>query len=184
MKRSLSLVVAVVTLLVLTVASALAGGWATVTLDDMPPEIHAGTSQQIHFRVWQHGQTPVHMLDANSPVEPLLIATNPQTGERLEVMATPDEEVGRFTVEVAFPSEGEWTWQILPNPLMLEGELPPLTVLPAIAAVPAAVEQTATESQPVSPALWVAVVALVLAAGAVALLAGRRAESAVPVAEK
>ena len=128
MKRTISLLLGMVLLLALA-SAALAGGWAVVTLDAPPGEIHAGEPWTVGFTVLQHGQTPVHKLDANSPVEPLLVAEHGD--RRLEIMATPGEEVGHFTAEVTFPVEGEWTWTILPNPLAGETAFEPLTVLPA-----------------------------------------------------
>jgi hypothetical protein len=134
MTRKLSWLVVV--MLLFTAVPVLAGGWAVVTLDDMPAEIRAGESYELHFMVRQHGNTPVHFFaeDKNSPVEPVLMATNKDTGETIEVEATRDKEVGRFTLEVTFPSEGTWEWTIAPDPLMGEGVFPPLTVLAPIAA--------------------------------------------------
>lgn len=126
----------VIVLLLALVPTVLAGGWAVVTLDEAPGEIHAGQPWTVSFMVMQHGKTPVHRLDANSPVQPLLVAENPATGRRLEIEATPGEEVGHFVAEVTFPSEGAWTWTIFPNPLAGETLFEPLTVLPALAAAP------------------------------------------------
>jgi hypothetical protein len=133
MTRKLSWLVVVI--LLLTAVPVLAGGWAVVTLDDMPAEIHAGESYELHFMVRQHGNTPVHFFaeDNNSPVEPVLMATNKDTGEVVRVEATRAKEVGRFYLEVTFPSEGTWEWTIAPEPLMGEGTFPPLTVLAPIA---------------------------------------------------
>ncbi len=132
MKRTIGLLLSLV--LLLSLASAvLAGGWAVVTLDAPPGEIRAGQPWTVGFTVLQHGQTPVHGFEDGTPVEPLLVARNLDAGRRVEVLATPGEEVGHFTAEVTFPVEGEWTWTILPNPLAGETAFEPLTVLPAIA---------------------------------------------------
>jgi hypothetical protein len=127
-------VLLVIALLLALVPAVLAGGWAVITLDEPPGEIRAGEPWTVGFTVLQHGQTPVHRLDPNSPVQPLLVAENPATGRRVEVEATPTKEVGHFVVEVTFPDEGEWTWTIFPNPLAGETLFEPLTVLPAAAA--------------------------------------------------
>lgn len=136
----------VIALLLALVPAVLAGGWAVITLDTPPGEIHAGQPWTVSFTVLQHGQTPVHRLDANTPIEPLLVAENPSTGRRVEIMATPTKKAGQFVAEVTFPSEGAWTWTIFPNPLAGETLFEPLTVLPAISAAPEA------EAQPVAPA--------------------------------
>jgi hypothetical protein len=140
-------VLLVIALLLAPVPAVLAGGWAVITLDEPPGEIRAGEPWTLGFTVLQHGQTPVHRLDPNSPIEPLLVAENPADGRRVEVMATPSKEVGHFTVEVTFPTEGEWTWTIFPNPLAGETLFEPLTVLPAAAA------SGATGDEAAAPAL-------------------------------
>ena len=43
----------------ITARPAAAGGWATVTIDEMPAEIAAGAPFTIRFTVRQHGQTPL-----------------------------------------------------------------------------------------------------------------------------
>lgn len=113
---------------------ALAGGWATVTLHQMPGEIRAGETVDLSFVVLQHGETPIHYvahLD-NAPMEPYLTARNVDTDETLRVAAERGKEVGRFTLEVVFPSEGKWEWKIAPDPLVGVTEFEPLTVLPAV----------------------------------------------------
>lgn len=145
MKRGVSFLMAAMLLLAL-IPAVLAGGWAVISLDEPPGEIHAGEPWRVDFTVLQHGKTPVHDLDANSSVEPLLIAENPATGQRLEIMAERMKEAGRFTVEVTFPSDGTWEWSILPNPLLGETVFEPLTILPAINA--AAVKGAAPAAQP------------------------------------
>lgn len=142
-------------LLLALIPAVLAGGWAVISLDEPPGEIHAGDPWRVDFTVLQHGKTPVHDLDANSPVEPLLIAENPATGQRLEIMAERMKEAGRFTVEVTFPSDGTWEWTILPNPLLGETVFEPLTILPAInaAAVKEAAPAAPAVQQPAAPAV-------------------------------
>jgi len=132
MKRKIGLLLGMALLLTL-VSAALAGGWAVVTLDAPPGEIHAGEPWTVGFTVLQHGRTPVHRFADGAPVEPLLVARNLDAGRRVEVTATPDDEVGHFTAEVTFPVEGEWRWTVLPNPLAGDTAFEPLTVLPAVA---------------------------------------------------
>ncbi len=173
MKRA-SVLVVVMLLLLATTAVVLAGGWAVVTLDSPPGEIHAGEPWTVGFTVLQHGQTPVHNLGPGSPIEPLLIATNAD-GRRVEAQATPTEEVGHFVAEVTFPTEGDWEWTIHPNPLAGESLFEPLTVMAARPAAaeevvaPAAAQPAAAESDagPAGALRWAA---LALALVAVALL--------------
>lgn len=124
-------------LLLALVPVARAGGWATVTLDETPGEIRAGEPWVAGLTVLQHGMTPVHNLGEGVPVEPTFVATNAATGERVEVVARPDEEIGHFTLEVVFPDEGEWTWTIYPAPLAGDETRHTLTVLPPAPVVDA-----------------------------------------------
>ena len=164
MTRKIGLLLLLVILLA-TASAALAGGWAIITLDAPPGEIRAGEAWTVGFSVLQHGQTPVHRLDATTPVEPLLVARNQDAGRRVEVLATPTDGVGHFTAEVTFPVEGQWTWTILPNPLAGDAAFEPLTVLPAV------VPQVNAAPPPASVAGLSATGSLRLAAAGVAGLA-------------
>jgi len=108
--------------LLLPSAGALAGGWVVITLETLPEQIRAGEPQQLSFMVRQHGQTPIH------DVEPLLTATNAETGERIQVQAEPAEELGRFLVTVDFPSQGVWEWSISAQPFPQTVTFAPITV--------------------------------------------------------
>ena len=150
MFKRMSVLLTVLAALLLLATPALAGGWAIISLDAVPTEVHAGETLHLGFTVLQHGVTPVHCCLGADPIEPVLSATNPETGESLEIKALKDEgKVGHFTVDVTFPSPGAWEWQIQPYPFQLEGQLDPLTVLPAVAAQP---EPAAASSQRVAPA--------------------------------
>lgn len=129
MKRILGTVLLLAALLAV-VPAALAGGWATVTVDQLPAEVHAGEPFSLGFMVRQHGVTPVHNLGADYPIEPLIAATNTETGEHVEFIAKPTEELGHFAVDVTLPVAGTWEWSITPQPFG-EQVLEPLSVLPA-----------------------------------------------------
>jgi len=165
-------------LLLATALVALAGGWAVISLDAPPGEVHAGSPWTVNFTVLQHGRTPVHKLDPTSPITPLFVATNPATGERLTAEATPLDEVGRYTLEVTFPSEGAWEWTIEPQPLIGETAFPPLNVLPAVAAVPLpappAASTAVTGGLSATAALRWAAAGVAMAAVALALFQARR----------
>lgn len=176
MKRASVLVAVVMLLLLATATAVLAGGWAVVTLDSPPGEIHAGEPWTVGFTVLQHGQTPVHNLGPGSPIEPLLIATNAD-GRRVEAQATPTDEVGHFVAEVTFPTEGAWEWTIHPNPLAGESLFEPLTVM---AARPAAAKEALAPAaaQPAGALRWAAL-ALALVAVALLVAQSRRRPAAV-----
>lgn len=128
----------------------LAGGWAVITFDSLPGEVKAGENVHLAFTVRQHGEKPVHTLDFmdNAPVEPFLVAHNEQTGETIQATAQRAEEVGRFTVDLVFPSEGVWQWEITPYPLEGTVQLEPLTVTAAVTANREAVTSAAEASAP------------------------------------
>ena len=152
--RKTGFLMLLIVLLLALVPAVLAGGWAVITLDDVPAAPRAGEPWAIGFTVLQHGQTPVHKLDDGyngAMIEPTFVATNTATGERIEAVATPTEEVGHFTLEVTFPSEGEWQWTIFPAPLAGETQFEPLQVLPAVAAAPVSAPAK-VEPAPVAPA--------------------------------
>lgn len=154
---------AIVALLVI-VTPAQAGGWAVVTLDALPRDVHAGQTLQLGFMVRQHGHTP------NSNVEPTLDATNAAAGETLQIKATQHGPVGHFVVDVSFPSEGTWEWSITPAPFQ-GTTFAPLTMLPAAAST--SQSDAVTLLQP-SMLRWAGLALLILAA-ALALWARRGA---------
>ena len=133
----------------------------------------------MNFTVLQHGKTPIHGFDG-TPLSPTLVATNPATGEQVEVAATPLEEVGRYTLEVTFPSSGAWEWTIEPRPFIGETVFAPLNVLPATVSAAAADEPGGMSV----PALlrWAAVGVAALA-GALAVRQARRRAPARAVPE-
>lgn len=131
MKRLIKVLVIVVGLLAI-VPAVFAGGWATVTLDELPGEVHAGEPFTIGFVVLQHGVTPVQSLGPKSPIKPLITATSAD-GVRVEFEAAATPKPGHFQAEVTLPNEGQWAWSITPAPFA-EQVLEPLTVLPAVQA--------------------------------------------------
>jgi hypothetical protein len=154
--RKRLLVSVLVVVLTLLTGPVLAGGWAVITMDELPGEIHAGESVRMSFMVQQHGKTPVHFLgDSDIAVEPVISGTNVKTGEIIEISAVVDKsEVGRFYADVVFPADGEWEWTVEPNPLAGATEFAPLTILPPLKApvVGSSSVNTASEAAVVSSA--------------------------------
>ena len=168
---------------------ALAGGWAVVTLDSLPRALHAGESIQLGFTVLQHGKTPTNRdLDGN-PLTPVLKAikqagaatTAAKAAETISIKARQQGPTGHYVVDLAFPSDGSWDWQIeVPTYYVQDSPsgqnaaiFAPLTVLPA--AVPAVAPAPAAASWlGLSPAAlrWAGVAAL-LAALAIGMYAQR-----------
>lgn len=182
MSRTTTLItVLIVALLLVLVVPAMAGGWAVVTVDSLPKDVHAGDNIHLEFTVLQHGEKPVHTVDFmnGEPLTPFLLARHSDNGQTIRVEAQPAEEIGRFTVDVVFPTEGTWQWEITPYPLEGTVQLEPLAVQAPIPVGSAASEQTADVAPQVSlptgraPLRWSALV-LLLAAAVTALLALRQ----------
>ena len=87
------------------VVPALAGGWAVITLDELPTDVVTGEPLTIGFTVRQHGITLMDGLD------PMVTATLPG-GDRFVVNAESDDKPGHYTATLVFPKEGTWEWSI------------------------------------------------------------------------
>jgi plastocyanin len=57
-----------------------------------------------------------------------LTATNKEAGEVVTATGVKGDGVGRYTVEITFPSDGRWAWQVTPAPYP-EFDMPTLIVL-------------------------------------------------------
>ena len=102
----LILFVVLVTFFGLT-SPAKAGGWAVITLVELPEQVASGDPVDIRFAVRGHGVT---LLGGLSPT---VYASNPQTGERLVESAIAEQVDGYYRASLNFPSPGTWEWSIL-----------------------------------------------------------------------
>ena len=176
-RRSIFACAAVIVAMLALAAPALAGGWAVVTLDALPREVQAGASFQLGFMVRQHGVTPTNKDLNGNPLRPVLTAIKhggaAKAGETIHAEARQQGPAGHYVVDLSFPSDGVWDWQIaLPTYYVQDSPsggnaaiLAPLTVLPAaVAPAPAAEPATATLLG-LSPAVlrWGGVAALMAA---------------------
>jgi plastocyanin len=109
MSRAIATLIILLTLLA-AATPALAGGWATVRLDEPPGEVPVGQTWRFGFMVLQHDRTP------NSDVTPIVRAVHRDTGEEVTATAVQDGAVGHFVAELTLPLEGEWKWEIQPEP--------------------------------------------------------------------
>ena len=162
-RSTFAFVVVVMAMLTLTVP-ALAGGWAVVTLDSLPREVRAGEPFQLGFMVFQHGKTPTNKDLNGNPLKPMLTAikqggaatTQAKVAESIRVEARQQGPTGHYVVDVAFPSDGSWAWQIaLPTYYVQDSPsgsnaaiLAPISVLPAAAPAPAPAAQPAAVPAP------------------------------------
>jgi hypothetical protein len=159
-RRSIFAFVLVILAMLALTLPALAGGWAMVTLDSLPRELHAGESIQLGFTVLQHGKTPTNQDLNGNPLTPLLTAvkqggtdtTQAKGAETIRVEARQQGPTGHYVVDLTFPSDGSWDWQItLPTYYVQDSPsgqstaiFAPLTVLPPAVPAPAAAPAPAT----------------------------------------
>ncbi|MGH7539157.1 MAG: c-type cytochrome [Gemmatimonadales bacterium] len=80
------------------------GGWAVITVEDLPDQVVVGRPVTLTFAVRQHGRT---LLGG-------LAATVEARAGRQEVSAaaTPASETGRYSATLTLPQAGEWTFTI------------------------------------------------------------------------
>lgn len=161
-----ALVIALLMSLVLAVP-VFAGGWAVITLDELPTDVVAGEPLTIGFTVLQHGQTPM------TDLHPIVVA-NLHKETEFKTIAEAEGKPGHYTATLTFPKEGEWSWSI--QAFTMDQKMPMLTVAaPAIAAAnpPVIVEETAASFA--SPMILVS--AAVLALGLAGAVVGYRRKS-------
>ena len=139
-KRIRFAVASAVLLALVFVMPAFAGGWAVITLDELPSNVVAGEPLTIGFTVLQHGRTPMTGLD------PIVTAN---FGKDLEFAATaePEGKPGHYIATLTFPQEGEWRWSV--QAFTMEQMMPMLSVAPAVAG---AANPSVAKTEPV-PAL-------------------------------
>ena len=117
-----------------------AGGWAVITLDELPTGVVAGEPLTIGFTVRQHGIRPMNGLD------PTVTARLPK-GEQFIVHAEGDDKPGHYTATLTFPKEGNWDWSI--QAFSMDQPMPALNVA-AAGAAPANPPVAKIESKPAS----------------------------------
>ena len=147
----LSLVVAV---------PALAGGWAVITLDELPTNVVAGEPLMIGFTVLQHGRTPMNDL---APTVTVRLGNE----EELLFRAEADHQPGHYMATLTLPKEGNWEWSI--QAFSMDQRMPELTVAPAKVAT-VSEPLTKVESAPLSLSPILLFRGLALGVGLVGLL--------------
>jgi cytochrome c2 len=78
-----------------------AGGWAVITVDDLPDTVEAGKPVALTYTVRQHGVEPLDRLRGG------IEATSGRATARGTV--TEGKQRGRYTASLALPTAGEWT---------------------------------------------------------------------------
>ena len=128
-----------------------AGGWAVITLDELPTGVVAGEPLTVGFVVLQHGKTPMDGLDPT-------ITAKLSNSESFMVHAEPDGQPGHYVATLTFPTEGDWNWTV--HAFSMEQAMPALSVAAPLAG--SVSPQPVTQSMPASSLLVIRLIALVI----------------------
>lgn len=109
--------------LFLGVPATLAGGWAVVTLDQLPADVVAGKPIRLGFMIRQHGRTP-WVYD-----QVMVHAVHIQSHEKISVQAEAEGATGHYVAALNFPQAGTWRWGIESGLMPGQQPMPDLTVL-------------------------------------------------------
>lgn len=118
-----------------------AGGWAVVTLVELPQGVVAERPFAVTFAVRQHGQQPLGGLS------PTVTAVDDETGTSVTAVATETGATGVYTADLTLPTVGTWRWSI--EAFTAVYPMPPLTV-----------QGAAAETQPASGGSWLLAIGL------------------------
>jgi len=99
-----------------------AGGWAVITVDDLPDVAEVGKPVALSYMVRQHGMTPLDRL--NGEIE----ATSGKLTARGSVGPVPSSR-GHYAASITLPSAGEWSITIRSGFGKSDLTLLPLTVV-------------------------------------------------------
>jgi hypothetical protein len=98
--RDMTRLLPAICVLLLVPATACAGGWTTVGLDQPPSGVAAGDEWNATLTILQHGRTP---LDGEKPVLTISDGTTSK-----DVTAVAAGKPGVYHARVVFPSAGRW----------------------------------------------------------------------------
>lgn len=123
----------------------LGGGWAVITLDELPLDVVTDKQLTVGFTVLQHGRTPMTNLEPS-------VTTRSPSGKEMTFDATPDGAPGHYEATLMLPEEGEWEWSI--QAFTMNQPMPVLT---------AAASSVASTSLPVKPEpVWASISPLLI----------------------
>ena len=96
------------------------GGWAVITVDDLPDYAEAGKAVDLSYVVRQHGVTLLSGLGAT---------VEARSGSKVVQASAKSVGSGRYTAQLVFPSAGDWTVTIRSGFMRSEVALLPLEVV-------------------------------------------------------
>lgn len=108
------------------------GGWAVITVEDLPEYVTAGQPTKLSFVVRQHGMTPLGGLN---PTVIVRDAKDPKTESRVAV--APTVATGHYTADVVVPRAGNWTITVNSGFMNVQSTLYPIAAIAPGSAAPA-----------------------------------------------
>ena len=157
---------AVLLLSLAVVLPVFAGGWAVITLDELPANIITGEPVSIGFMVRQHGHTP---MDGLSPT----ITATLYKDAHFVVHAQPSGKPGHYTATLTFPQEGDWRWSI--QAFSMDQPMPMLSVVaPGTRSASSPVVQNESGTAPVSHVPLIRIMALTVGLASLVLAYQRK----------
>ncbi len=97
-----------------------AGGWAVITVDDLPDYAEAGKPLALTYVVRQHGHTPLFALEG---------AIEATSGRLTAAGTVAPREANRYAGSIVLPSPGEWSITVKSGFGRSDVTLLPLTVV-------------------------------------------------------
>ena len=104
------------------------GGWAVITVEDLPEHLVAGKPVELSFLVRQHG------MELMSGLRPTVFAKSGKA--EVQASAIPGKKRGSYSSTLVVPSTGDWTITIASGFLNNNMTLAPLAAIGANAAAP------------------------------------------------
>jgi hypothetical protein len=163
-RSRISLLLAVFLSLLITYP-ALAGGWAVITLDELPSGAVAGEPLTVGFTVRQHGRT---LMTGLYPKVTAILGD-----EKIVFPAESEGGPGHYMVSMTLPKEGKWKWAI--EAFTMYQPMPELSVVGPDGAVGSAAKNPVANLWHTSTAVPVSLA--VLGLGLVAAVIGFRRPS-------
>jgi hypothetical protein len=148
----------------LTTIPVLAGGWAVITLDELPSQAVAGEPLTVDFAVRQHGRT---LMTGLYPKVTAILGE-----EKLVFPAEAEGDPGHYTATLTLPKAGDWQWAI--EAFTMYQPMPRLSVVAPDGAASLPAKNFTAISWPASVMVPVGLAVLVLGLGAVVIGFRRR----------
>jgi hypothetical protein len=127
-RRFLPVFVIILTAVATTAFTFGLGGWAVITVEDLPGHLVAGKPVELSFLVRQHGMTLLNGL------RPTVFAKSGKT--EVQASAIPGKKNGGYTATLVVPATGEWTITIASGFLNNTSTLAPLSAVAPGAPAP------------------------------------------------